>query len=110
MAKADFKCARCGRTFSMKAHLARHNSAVHGRKTAKKKIKKKKKVAKRGARRKVARRKTAKKRPARATRGRSRISSRLRLEGLSIDELTALFNAVKTEAQKRISNLRRAMK
>jgi len=30
MAKRTFRCARCGRGFSMAAHLARHQSAVHG--------------------------------------------------------------------------------
>lgn len=31
MAKGDFKCSTCGRTFSMAAHLARHNSSMHRR-------------------------------------------------------------------------------
>ncbi len=35
MAK-KFKCSKCKRTFSMAAHLARHVSAIHGKKTAKK--------------------------------------------------------------------------
>jgi len=30
MPKSTFRCARCGRTFSMAAHLARHQSAAHG--------------------------------------------------------------------------------
>ncbi len=31
MAKGDFKCSTCGRTFSMAAHLARHTSSMHRR-------------------------------------------------------------------------------
>ena len=31
MAKGDFKCGSCGRTFSMAAHLARHTSTMHKR-------------------------------------------------------------------------------
>ncbi len=30
MARSAFRCAKCNRTFSMAAHLARHNNAVHG--------------------------------------------------------------------------------
>ena len=30
MARAAFKCARCKRTFSMAAHLARHKNTIHG--------------------------------------------------------------------------------
>ena len=30
MPKSSHRCARCGRTFSMAAHLARHQSAAHG--------------------------------------------------------------------------------
>ncbi len=37
MARAKFKCARCGRKFSMAAHLARHKSAKHGWKSKRKK-------------------------------------------------------------------------
>lgn len=29
MAKATFKCSKCDRSFSMKAHLARHMNAIH---------------------------------------------------------------------------------
>ena len=30
MAKGMFRCSRCDRTFSMKAHLARHMNTIHG--------------------------------------------------------------------------------
>jgi hypothetical protein len=32
MARKTLKCSKCGRKFSMPAHLARHMSASHGRK------------------------------------------------------------------------------
>ena len=32
MAKTKLRCSRCKRTFSMPAHLARHMSAIHGKK------------------------------------------------------------------------------
>ncbi len=31
MAEGTFKCAKCDRTFSMAAHLARHKNSIHGR-------------------------------------------------------------------------------
>ena len=37
MAKAEFRCAGCKRTFSMAAHLARHNRAQHGSKGTRRK-------------------------------------------------------------------------
>jgi len=50
---AKLKCSKCSRTFSMPAHLARHQSAVHGMKS--------KRITSAGARRKPGR-------PARAAR------------------------------------------
>ena len=46
MARKTLSCSKCGRKFSMAAHLARHMSATHGRK-------KKARRAKRGKRRAV---------------------------------------------------------
>lgn len=59
MAEAEFKCPKCDRTFSMAAHLARHDSTAHAAKTRKKTAKKK--ARKRKAKRKVGRPKVAKK-------------------------------------------------
>lgn len=54
MAKAAFKCPRCDRSFSMKAHLARHMNTIHAspqrRKAAVKRRAGRKKVARRKAR------------------------------------------------------------
>ncbi len=51
MARAKFKCAGCGRKFSMAAHLARHKSAKHGLKSKRKKTVRSRasKAGKRGA-------------------------------------------------------------
>jgi hypothetical protein len=66
-----FKCSKCDRTFTMAAHLARHQNTVHGakpkKKTARKKLRRRP-AAKRPAR-KLARR--AAKRPARKPAGRA---------------------------------------
>lgn len=59
MAKGEFKCPRCDRTFSMAAHLARHNSTTHAPKGRKKRAKKK--TRRRKAKRKVGRPKGTKK-------------------------------------------------
>jgi uncharacterized C2H2 Zn-finger protein len=58
MAKKAFQCSKCGRTFSMAAHLARHTNSAHASKRKKarrpkRKIKKRTPRAK--TRRKVAR-------------------------------------------------------
>ena len=42
MAKGEFKCSKCDRTFSMAAHLARHKNTIHAAKTRKKSAKKSK--------------------------------------------------------------------
>lgn len=46
-----FKCSKCGRTFSMAAHLARHQNTIHASKTGRKLVRKK--TAKRARRRPV---------------------------------------------------------
>jgi uncharacterized C2H2 Zn-finger protein len=44
MARKTLKCSRCGRRFSMAAHLARHMSASHGRKKKARRAKAKRRV------------------------------------------------------------------
>ena len=66
MAKGKFKCSKCGRTFSMAAHLARHTSTIHATKARKKTAKKR--TRKRKAERKVRRPKGTKKKVRRARR------------------------------------------
>lgn len=68
MARKQYECPKCDRSFSMPAHLARHVSAIHGRKTGKKVVKKKGPKAKRGApRAKRVAKKKARRTKARAT-------------------------------------------
>ncbi len=58
MAKQTYKCQKCNRTFTMAAHLARHNSTIHGTKRAGAKA-----AAKAAVRRKVGRPKVKKATP-----------------------------------------------
>jgi len=66
MAKGEFKCSKCDRTFSMAAHLARHTSTIHATKARKKTGKKR--TAKPKVKRKVGRPKGAKRKVRRAGR------------------------------------------
>jgi len=78
------KCDLCGKTFGMPAHLGRHNATIHGMK---------KKAVKKG------KKKTAG-RPGRP----SAIATKFRLKDLSIDDLAALINAAKAEAEGRLKS------
>ena len=102
MAKAtgnEFRCGKCGRTFKMAAHLARHQSSGHGKKRKKKATKKKRPVGRP--------RKTA---AARRNKGRtSARAPRLGLANLSIEQLGNLIVAARAEAKKRISALKKSI-
>lgn len=91
MAKKPFQCPRCDRSFSMKAHLARHVSAMHTKK----------------------RRGKAKPRKIRKTkrvRGRPRGAAGLGLRTLSLEELGDLIVAARAEARRRVTGLQKALK
>ena len=92
----NLKCTKCGRTFSMAAHLARHMNASHG--PAKKKAVAKKKTKKRRAKRKVARK--AKVRGRRATGA---------LRGMSLEALSRLIANARAEVRRRIAEIEKAM-
>lgn len=97
MARVEFKCARCGRGFKMKAHLARHLSASHG-------------VKKRGAAgRKV---KARRGRPPRAKGAwrNARAASPVQLSNLSVEQLGDLIAAARVEAHRRIEDLQKSMR
>jgi uncharacterized C2H2 Zn-finger protein len=103
MAKSKFKCPRCDRTFTMKAHLARHLSATHG---AKKK-KAAKKTAKRGKKRKA---KARFKRRGVTRLGRPKgIASQVGLRSLTLEQLGELVTAARAEARHRLAALKKAM-
>lgn len=96
----NLKCTKCGRTFGMAAHLARHMNASHG--PAKKKAVAKKKTKKRRAKRKVARK--AKVRRRRATGG-----PRRGLRGMSLEALGRLISNARAEVRHRIAEIEKAM-
>ena len=87
MPRKVYKCSKCDRSFKMAAHLARHVSSAHG-------AKKKTKIAKRGKKR------TMKKggRPKGAV-------SRFGLKTMSLERLTELIGAARTEARRRLTDL-----
>jgi uncharacterized C2H2 Zn-finger protein len=88
MARAEFKCGRCGRSFKMKAHLARHLSASHGA------------GRRRGARTMMS-----------ARRGRGRqAASPVRLGDLSLEQLGELINVARSEVHRRIASIQKAMR
>jgi hypothetical protein len=92
MARAKtLKCGKCGRTFSMPAHLARHLSASHGRKP-------------KGVRRARGRRPGMSSGMGR--RGRPpAIATRLGLSRLGNDELVQLLGATRSLLQQRLQVL-----
>ena len=81
MPRKTFKCSKCDRSFKMAGHLARHQSATHGMKTKKKTT-------------------TAKKagRPKGST-------SRFGLKDMSLERLTELIDAARSEARRRLSEI-----
>ncbi len=109
MAKSGLKCPKCDRTFGMAAHLARHLSAGHG---------KKKKVVKKKAARRAARTVGKKRGPGRPKGSGKRLGrpkgkakrlgrpkgavSRLGLKDMSLEQLSNVIQAARTEAQRRI--------
>ena len=91
MPKKTFKCSKCDRSFKMAAHLARHASSAHG-------AKKKKTLAKKAKRR--GKKRTMKKggRPKGAV-------SRFGLKTMSLEHLTQLIGAARTEARRRLTEI-----
>ena len=91
MPRKLFKCSKCGRSFKMAAHLARHASSAHG---AKKKTKVAKKAKRRGKKR------TMKKggRPKGAV-------SRFGLKTMNLERLTELIDVARREARSRLADI-----
>ena len=101
MAKRKLKCPRCDRSFSMPGHLARHMNATHKRKKRKTAKKGKKTVG-------VARKKRgrqAKKRGVRRVGRPKGVVSRLGLKNMSLEQLSNLIDAARSEARRRIAEL-----
>ncbi len=88
MPRKTFKCPKCDRSFSMAGHLGRHVSATHGRKKRKKQTQKAKKRS--GGRRK--------KRVGRP----KGVATRLGLKNMSLEQLTQVIDAARTEARRKL--------
>lgn len=93
MAKAKtLKCTKCGKSFSMPAHLGRHMSTIHGAQPKTRKAK----TGRRG-------------RPPGKRVGRPKgISKKMGLTDMTIDQLAELIEAARAEAQRRIGQLQKA--
>ena len=94
--KKDLSCAKCGRKFSMPAHLARHMSS-HG-------VKPKKKAAKVSGRRRG--------RPPGSKNKANRVSrsvAGLNLSAMHLHELTELIDAARAEARVKLRELEVAL-
>ena len=118
MATAKYECRKCKRTFSMAAHLARHNSTIHGikkKKTAKKKAARRGRPPKKvGARRGRPPKKTGARRgrpPKRvgAKRGRPKgVTTRFNLRELNLNQLSELIDAARQAARQKLAELQAA--
>lgn len=93
MAGNAFSCSKCGRSFGMAAHLARHMSTIHARGGKKKKAAKK--TGFRGRKGKRGRKKMA--------RGPRSVAG-VRLNDLSLDQLGNLISAARSEARRKIAD------
>ncbi len=100
MPKKSFKCSKCGRSFKMKAHLARHQSAGHGAK---------KKAAKKGKKGKRAKAPAKKRKFARVGRLKG-LAARLGIRKMSLEQMTELIAAARAEARRKLAELRKALK
>lgn len=95
MARAKYRCRRCKRSFSMAAHLARHNSTIHGSKK-----KKKTTTKKTGVRRGRPPKKAG------VRRGRPKgVTTRFKLRELSLDQLSELILAARQAARQKLAEL-----
>ncbi len=108
MAKAKYVCRKCKRKFSMAAHLARHNSTIHGSKKKKKATKKK--AARRGRPPKaVGARRGRPPKKVGAKRGRPKgATTRFKLRELSLDQLSELILAARQAARQKLAELQAA--
>lgn len=98
MTMPDFRCATCGRTFSMAAHLARHTNAAHGPGRRGKKAA----APKRRKRRKGARK-------VRRARRKAAGGSRSGLGGMALDDLGQLIVDARAELRRRIAEIEKVM-
>ena len=101
MPRNSYRCDACNRTFTLPAHLARHMSAIHG--------KRRKPNGRRGrpmARRVGRPRKVGGYRATRSRVGRPPgVVGVMKLARMSLEQLGSLIDAARVEARQRISEL-----
>lgn len=114
MATDRLKCPECDRTFGMAAHLARHLSAGHDKKTATQQ-KTAKRVGRKASRKAGARgpgrpKGSGRKKVAAKALGRPRgAAARLGLKDMSFEQLNSVILAARAEAYRRIEEYRDAI-
>lgn len=86
-----FQCTKCDRAFSMKAHLARHLATIHASPQAR-----------------AAKKRQPKRAGVRAPGRPSGVAARVGLRQMTLEQITELMSAARSEAQIRIAELQRA--
>jgi len=110
MATSKLKCPKCARTFGMSAHLARHLSAGHGEKAAAKNKAGKRAGRKPGSRGPGRPKGSGRKQIAAKRVGRPKGAvSRLGLKDMSLEQLSDVIQAARSEAQRRIAEFQDAI-
>ncbi len=90
----SFRCSKCDRVFSMKAHLARHMGTIHMSPSAKANAKTKRKKGRR--------------QPVRAVGRPKGVTARVGLRGMSLEQLRDVIDAARAEAQVKIAEYQRS--
>ncbi len=103
--KKTFKCSRCGKSFSMAAHLGRHTSTIHA--SPKKKAAAKRK---RAAKKRAAARKKRGVRKAKNGRRRKRTASTRGLRNMSVEALSKIIADARAELRRKVAEIQKAMK
>lgn len=99
MPKKKFKCSKCGRSFSMAAHLARHVTTLHASPRAR---------AAKAAKAKARKSKTIKGRVAKRVGRPTGRTSRLGLRDMTLEQLQDVISAARDQAQRKLEELRQA--
>ncbi len=98
--KGSFKCDKCDRVFGMKAHLARHMSTIHASPAAKAM------AAKNKVKKRVGRPAGRVGRPAGQVGRPTGLVTRLGLRDMSLEQLRAVIDAARGEAQTKLDQYR----
>ncbi len=107
--KKTFKCSRCGKSFSMAAHLGRHTSTIHASPQKKAAAKRKRAAKKRAAPRKKRGKKRGVKK-AKNGRRRKRTASTRGLRNMSVEALSKIIADARAELRRKVAEIQKAMK